>query len=129
MFVAVFVRRLREGKTYEDFLEAWYPEDRAFSLRAASLYDPLIRSVRNHPCVASWTACDEESLENYRDLTKHLAPRPALLDREPRYRLRPRPIRRIRSIKLGRASLELPWASCRASIASASRRAPTSTPR
>jgi hypothetical protein len=25
MFVAVFVRRLREGKTYEDFLEAWYP--------------------------------------------------------------------------------------------------------
>lgn len=29
MFVAVFVRRLREGKTYEDFLEAWYP-DRGF---------------------------------------------------------------------------------------------------
>ena len=26
MFVAVFVRRLREGKTYEDFLEAWYPD-------------------------------------------------------------------------------------------------------
>jgi hypothetical protein len=29
MFVAVFVRRLRPGKTYEDFLEAWYP-DRGF---------------------------------------------------------------------------------------------------
>jgi hypothetical protein len=26
MFVAVFVRRLREGKTYEDFIEAWYPD-------------------------------------------------------------------------------------------------------
>ena len=65
---------------WQDYLEAWYPEDRAFSLRAAELYDPLIRSVRNHPCVASWTTCDEESLENYRDLTKHLAPRPALLD-------------------------------------------------
>src|SRR5262245_57895684 len=26
MFVAVFVRRLREGKTYEDFLDAWYPD-------------------------------------------------------------------------------------------------------
>jgi beta-mannosidase len=65
---------------WQDFLEAWYPEDRAFSLRAAELYDPLIRYVRNHPCVASWTTCDEESLENYRDLTKHLAPRPALLD-------------------------------------------------
>ena len=65
---------------WQDFLEAWYPEDRAFSLRAAELYDPLIRSVRNHACVASWTTCDEESLENYRDLTKHLAPRPALLD-------------------------------------------------
>lgn len=65
---------------WQDFLEAWYPEDRGFSLRAAQLYDPLIRYARNHACVASWTTCDEESLENYRDLTKHLAPRPALLD-------------------------------------------------
>lgn len=65
---------------WQDFLEAWYPEDRAFSLRAARLYDPLIRYARNHACVASWTTCDEESLENYRDLSKHLAPRPALLD-------------------------------------------------
>jgi beta-mannosidase len=65
---------------WQDFLEAWYPEDRAFSLRAAALYDPLIRSVRNHACIASWTTCDEESPENYRDLTKHLAARPALLD-------------------------------------------------
>lgn len=65
---------------WQDYLEAWYPEDRAFSLRAAALYDPLIRYVRNHACVVSWTTCDEESLENYRDLTKHLAPRPALLD-------------------------------------------------
>ena len=65
---------------WQDFLEAWYPQDRAFSLRAASLYDPLIRCVRNHPCVAQWCTSDEEDLENYRDLTKHLAARPALLD-------------------------------------------------
>ena len=45
MFVAVFVRRLREGKTYEDFLEAWYPE-RGFGfggrgpITARSLEDP-----------------------------------------------------------------------------------------
>jgi len=42
---------------WQDFLEAWYPEDRAFSLRAAPLYDPLIRYVRNHACIASWTTC------------------------------------------------------------------------
>ena len=65
---------------WQDFLEAWYPEDRAFSLRAASLYDPLIRYVRNHPCIAMWATSDEESMENYRDLTKHLAARPSLLD-------------------------------------------------
>jgi hypothetical protein len=26
MFVAVLVRRLRPGKTYDDFIEAWYPD-------------------------------------------------------------------------------------------------------
>jgi len=31
MFVSVLVRRLRPGKTHEDFLEAWYP-DRGFGL-------------------------------------------------------------------------------------------------
>jgi beta-mannosidase len=65
---------------WQDFLEAWYPEDTRFSVRAAALYDPLIRSVCNHACVSLWATCDEESLENYRDLTKHLAARPALLD-------------------------------------------------
>lgn len=65
---------------WQDFLEAWYPEDTRFSVRAAALYDPLIRLVRNRACVALWATCDEESLENYRDLTKHLAARPALLD-------------------------------------------------
>lgn len=65
---------------WQDYLEAWYPEDRGFSLRAAGLYEPLIRYVRNHACIASWTTSDEESLENYRDLTKHLAPCPAFLD-------------------------------------------------
>ncbi len=65
---------------WQDFLEAWYPHDRGFSLRAAELYDPLIRYARNHPCVALWTTSDEEDLENYTDLTKHLAPRPSFLD-------------------------------------------------
>lgn len=65
---------------FQDFLEAWYPEDRAFSLKAARLYDPLIRYVRNHPSVALWATSDEESLENYRDLTKHLEPRLYALD-------------------------------------------------
>jgi beta-mannosidase len=60
---------------WQDYLEAWYPEDRAFSLKAARLYDPLIKYVRNHPSVAVWATSDEESLENYRDLTKHLEPR------------------------------------------------------
>ena len=31
MFIAVLVRRLREGKTYEDFVDAWYP-DKGFGL-------------------------------------------------------------------------------------------------
>ncbi len=65
---------------WQDFLEAWYPEDRAFSLKAARLYDPLIKYVRNHPSVAIWATSDEESLENYRDLTKHLEPRVYLND-------------------------------------------------
>jgi len=26
MFVAVLARRLKPGKTYEDFLDAWYPD-------------------------------------------------------------------------------------------------------
>lgn len=60
---------------WQDYLEAWYPEDRAFSIKAATLYDPLIKYVRNHPSVAIWATSDEESLENYRDLTKHLEPR------------------------------------------------------
>lgn len=65
---------------WQDYLEAWYPEDRDFSLKAARLYDPLIRYVRNHPSVAIWATSDEESLENYRDLTKHLEPRLYALD-------------------------------------------------
>lgn len=60
---------------WQDYLEAWYPEDRAFSLKAAALYDNHIRYVRNHPSIALWATSDEESIENYRDLTKHLEPR------------------------------------------------------
>jgi hypothetical protein len=26
MFIAVFVERLRPGKTYDDFIDAWYPD-------------------------------------------------------------------------------------------------------
>ncbi|HKX27217.1 MAG TPA: hypothetical protein VJ302_05955, partial [Blastocatellia bacterium] len=73
---------------WQDYLEAWYPEDRAFSLKAARLYDPHIRYVRNHPSVAVWATSDEESLENYRDLTKHLEPRLYALDPQRRPVLR-----------------------------------------
>lgn len=65
---------------WQDYLEAWYPHDRDFSLRAAALHDNHIRYARNHASVALWAAGDEEDLENYRDLTKHLAPRPFALD-------------------------------------------------
>jgi len=65
---------------WQDFLEAWYPHDTQFSRRAAALYDNHIRYVRNHPSVAIWATSDEEDWENYRDLTKHLAPRLFLHD-------------------------------------------------
>jgi beta-mannosidase len=65
---------------WQDYLEAWYPHDRDFALRAARLYDPLIRYTRNHASVAIWATSDEEDLENYLVLTKHLAPRASLLD-------------------------------------------------
>lgn len=73
---------------WQDYLEAWYPHDTAFSLRAAALYDNHIRYVRNHPSVALWATSDEEDWENYRDLTKHLAARPALLDPQQRPTIR-----------------------------------------
>jgi beta-mannosidase len=69
---------------WQDFLEAWYPHDTAFSRHAAALYDNHIRLVRNHPSIAAWAASDEEDQENYRDLAKHLAARPALLDPQDR---------------------------------------------
>ena len=65
---------------WQDYLEAWYPHDTAFSLRAAELYDPHIRYARNHASVALWATSDEEDLENYRDLTKHVAARPFFMD-------------------------------------------------
>lgn len=65
---------------WQDFLEAWYPHDRGFSLRSAALYDNHIRYVRNRPSVALWATSDEEDFENYRDLTKHLSARPFFLD-------------------------------------------------
>jgi beta-mannosidase len=69
---------------WQDYLEAWYPEDTDFALKAAKLYDPHIRYVQNHPSIAIWATSDEESLENYRVLTKHLAGRLAALDVENR---------------------------------------------
>jgi beta-mannosidase len=65
---------------WQDFLEAWYPHDTGFSRHAAALYDNHIRYVRNHPSIAIWATSDEEDWENYRDLTKHLAPRLFLQD-------------------------------------------------
>ncbi|HJQ25307.1 MAG TPA: glycoside hydrolase family 2 TIM barrel-domain containing protein [Blastocatellia bacterium] len=69
---------------WQDFLEAWYPHDTEFALSAAALYDNHIRMVRNHPSVALWATCDEEDLENYRVLTKHLAGRLFACDPERR---------------------------------------------
>ena len=69
---------------WQDFLEAWYPHDKEFALQAARLYDAHIRMVRNHPCVAIWATSDEEDLENYRVLTKHLAGRLYAGDQEHR---------------------------------------------
>ena len=69
---------------WQDFLEAWYPHDKEFALHAARLYDAHIRMVRNHPSVAIWATCDEEDLENYRLLTKHLAGRLYAGDQEHR---------------------------------------------
>ena len=60
---------------WQDFLEAWYPHDVDFGVRAAALYDNHIRYVRNHPSIAIWATSDEEDFENYREITKHLAPR------------------------------------------------------
>jgi len=65
---------------WQDYLEAWYPHDVEFAQRAAALYDNHVRYVRNHPSVAIWITSDEEDFENYRQITKHLAPRPFLLD-------------------------------------------------
>ena len=69
---------------WQDFLEAWYPRDTEFALDAARLYDHHIRMVRNHPSVAIWATSDEEDLENYRVLTKHLAGRLYVGDQERR---------------------------------------------
>jgi beta-mannosidase len=65
---------------WQDYLEAWYPHDIDFARRAAALYDPHIRYVRNHPSVAIWATSDEEDLQNYTEITKHLQPRLFLLD-------------------------------------------------
>jgi hypothetical protein len=42
---AVFVRRLREGKTYADFVEAWYP-DTGFGVPARILSGPGVADPR-----------------------------------------------------------------------------------
>ncbi len=65
---------------WQDFLEAWYPHDHGFAQRAATLYDNHLRYARNHPSIAQWTTSDEEDFENYRDITKHLAPRAYWMD-------------------------------------------------
>lgn len=65
---------------WQDYLEAWYPHDVDFARRAAALYDFHIRYARNHPAVAIWATSDEEDLQNYAEITKHLQPRLFLLD-------------------------------------------------
>jgi hypothetical protein len=45
MIGVVFVRRLREGKTYADFVEAWYP-DTGFGVPARILSGPGVTDSR-----------------------------------------------------------------------------------
>ena len=45
MLGVVFVRRLREGKTYADFVDAWYP-DTGFGVPARILSGPGIADAR-----------------------------------------------------------------------------------
>jgi hypothetical protein len=46
MFVTVLVRRLKPGKTYEDFLRAWYP-DKGFGFPGQGPF--LARNVDSPP--------------------------------------------------------------------------------
>ena len=45
MLGVVFVRRLREGKTYADFVDAWYP-DSGFGVPARILSGPGVADPR-----------------------------------------------------------------------------------
>ena len=45
MLGVVFVRRLREGKTYADFVDAWYP-DSGFGVPARILSGPGVADAR-----------------------------------------------------------------------------------
>ncbi len=45
MLGVVFVRRLREGKTYADFVDAWYP-DTGFGVPARILSGPGVTDER-----------------------------------------------------------------------------------
>ncbi len=45
MLGVVFVRRLREGKTYADFVDAWYP-DTGFGVPARILSGPGLADER-----------------------------------------------------------------------------------
>jgi hypothetical protein len=44
VFVSILARRLRPAKTYQDFLEAWYP-DRGFGVPVRGLY--LARNIED----------------------------------------------------------------------------------
>lgn len=46
MLGVVFVRRLREGKTYADFVDAWYPES-GFGVPARILSGPGVADERD----------------------------------------------------------------------------------
>jgi hypothetical protein len=40
VFVSVLVRRLKPGKTYDDFVDAWYPDKRGSDFPAAAPSSP-----------------------------------------------------------------------------------------
>ena len=55
MFVTVFVRRLRPGKTYENFIRAWYP-DKGFELPVQGPF--LARNVNDPSEVLTYAFLD-----------------------------------------------------------------------
>ena len=75
MFIAVFVRRLRDGKTYEDFLDAWYP-DKGFGV---GMRGPITgRSLADERDILTIGFVDIESREELGEALERVAAQEAV---------------------------------------------------